>query len=74
MGIVKIVMSWRQSGFNAFSGPRVYLREETAAENLARDIIRASFFQERMGYVEEDGIVVYRAEDGAGWKVFDALG
>jgi hypothetical protein len=42
-------------------------------ENLARYIIRASFSQERMSYVEEDGIVVYRSKDGAEQKVFDAL-
>lgn len=42
-------------------------------ENLARYIIWASFSPERMSYVEEDGIVVYRSKDGAGQKVFDAL-
>ena len=66
-------MSWRHSGFNVFSGPRIFPHEETAIENLARYIIRASFSQERMSYVEEHGIVVYRSKDGAEQKVFDAL-
>jgi hypothetical protein len=54
-GLVRMLMSWRHSGFNFFSGPRIYPREETAMENLARYIIRASFSQERISYVEEDG-------------------
>jgi len=58
---------------NVFSGPRIYAREETAMENLPRYAIRASFSQERMSYVEEDGIVVYRSKDGAAQEVFDAL-
>jgi hypothetical protein len=32
-----------------------------------------SFSQERMSYVEEDGIVLYQSKDGAGQKVFDVL-
>jgi Putative transposase len=71
--LVRMLISWRHSGFNVFSGPRIYPREETATESLARYIIRAFFSQERMSYVEEDGIVVYRSKDGAGQKVFDAL-
>ena len=41
-------------------------------ENLARYVIRASFSQERMGYVEEDGTVVSRSKDRAEQEVFDA--
>ena len=41
-------------------------------ENLARYVIRASFSQERMSYVEEDGTVVSRSKDGAEQEVFDA--
>ena len=72
-GLVSMLMSWRHSGFNVFSSPRIYPQEETAMENLARYIIRASFSQERMSYVEEDGKVVYRSKDGARQKVFGAL-
>ena len=42
-------------------------------ENLARYIIRASFSQERMSYVEQDGTAVYQSKEGAEQKVFDAL-
>jgi hypothetical protein len=42
-------------------------------ENLARYIIRASFSQERMSYVQEEGIVVYQSKDGKERKAFDAL-
>jgi hypothetical protein len=41
--------------------------------NLTRYIIRASFSQERMQYLEEPSKVVYRAKDGTEEKVFDAL-
>jgi len=38
----------RYPGFNVFCGNRISPRDETAMENLARYIIRASFSQERM--------------------------
>jgi hypothetical protein len=71
--LLSMLMSWRHSGFNVFCGPRIYPREETAMENLARYIIRASFSQERMSYVQEEGIVVYQSKDGKERKAFDAL-
>jgi hypothetical protein len=46
--LVGMLMSWRHSGFNVFCGSRIYPRDETAMENLARYIIRASFSQEQM--------------------------
>ncbi len=33
-------------------------------ENLARHIIRASFSQERMNYIQEESRVLYRSKDG----------
>ena len=42
-------------------------------ENLARYIIRASFSQERMQYLDEEGEVVYKSKDGKDTKVFPAL-
>ena len=42
--LVDMLMTWRHSGFNVFSGPRIQPGEEEAIENLARYIIRASFF------------------------------
>ncbi len=42
-------------------------------KNLARYIIRASFFQERMQYFLGPSKVVYRAKDRTEEKVFDAL-
>lgn len=42
-------------------------------ENLARYIIRASFSQERMRYLEKEGTVVYRAKNGKDQKTFHAL-
>ena len=42
-------------------------------ENLARYIIRASFSQERMKYLRQEGTVVYRAKDGKDQKTFPAM-
>jgi hypothetical protein len=39
-------------------GTRISPTEETARENLARDIIRASVSQERMQYLDQEGTVV----------------
>ena len=55
-----MLMSWRHSGFNVFCGLGIYPRDETAMENLARYIVRASFSQERMSYVVEEAQVLYR--------------
>jgi len=41
--------------------------------NLARNIIRVSFSQERMQYLAEPSKIVCRAKDGTDGKVFDAL-
>ncbi len=41
-------------------------------ENLARYIIRASFSQERMQYLDREGKVVYTAKDGKSSKVSPA--
>ena len=42
-------------------------------ENLARYIIRASFSQERMQYLDQEGTVVYTSKDGATTRSFRAL-
>jgi hypothetical protein len=42
-------------------------------ENLARYIIRASFSQERMQYLEQEGTVVYTGKDRTTNKVFPAM-
>jgi hypothetical protein len=54
------------------SGNRIQPKEEEAMENLARYIIRASFSQERMQYLADEGTVVYSTKDGNDRKVFDA--
>jgi len=71
--LIAMLSNWRHSGFQVFCGERIFPRDETAMENLARYIIRASFSQERMQYLPEPSKVVYRAKDGTEEKVFDAL-
>jgi len=61
--MVRMLNARRHSGFNVFCGNRISPKDDVAMENLARHIIRASFSQERMMYLEQEGTVVYTAED-----------
>jgi hypothetical protein len=71
--LIAMLSNWRHPGFQVFCGQRLFPQDETAMENLARYIIRASFSQERMQYLAQPSKVVYRAKDGNEEKVFDAL-
>jgi len=79
--LIAMLSTWRHSGFNVFCGNRILPQDETAMENLARYIIRASFSQERMHYLEQEGKVIYTAKacpghrsgDGTASKTFPAL-
>ena len=42
---IELISSWRHSGFNVYCSQRIYPRETKSMENLARYIIRASFWQ-----------------------------
>ena len=70
--MIAMLSTWRHSGFNVFCGNRISPTDDTAMENLARYIIRASFSQERMQYLDQEGKVVYTAKDGKSSKVFPA--
>ena len=71
--MIRMLSSWRHSGFNVFCGNRISPQDETAMENLARYIIRASFSQERMTYLDQEATVAYKAKDGKDAKVFPAM-
>jgi hypothetical protein len=71
--MVRMLSAWKHSGFNVFCGNRISPRDEKAMENLGRYIIRASFSQERMMYLENEGTVVYRSKDGKKQTTFPAL-
>lgn len=71
--MITLLSTWRHSGFHVFCGNRILPKEETAMENLARYIIRASFSKERMQYIDKKGIVIYPAKDNKERKIFDAL-
>ena len=63
--MIAMLSTWRHSGFNVFCGNRISPDDDTAMENLARYIIRASFSQERMQYLDQEGTVVYTSRNGA---------
>ena len=46
--MIRMLSGWKHTGFNVFCGNRISPTDDTAMENLARYIIRASFSQERM--------------------------
>jgi hypothetical protein len=71
--MVRMLSAWKHSGFNVFCGNRISPKDDSAMENLARYIIRASFSQERMMYLENEGTVVYTAKDKKTSKSFPAL-
>jgi hypothetical protein len=71
--VVRLILSWRHSGFNVGCGHRIQTGDEEAMENLARYIVRASFSQERMTYIPEESKVLYRSRDGKNEKTFDAI-
>jgi Putative transposase len=70
--VVKLILSWRHSGFSVHRGPRVRPGDDEAMQNIARWIILASFSQERMPYLPDEPKVVYRSKDGKSEKIFDA--
>ena len=71
--VIAMLSTWRHSGFNVFCGNRILPKDETSMENLARYIIRASFSQERMRYLEQEGTVIYSSKDGRTSKNFPAM-
>jgi hypothetical protein len=71
--MITMLSTWRHSGFNVFCGNRISPKDDTAMENLARYIIRASFSQERMSYLDREATVVYTSKDGKETKIFPAL-
>jgi hypothetical protein len=70
---IAMLSTGRHSGFHVFCGNHISPDDETAMENLARYIIRVSFSQERMQYLEQKGKVVYTSKDSRTSKSFPAL-
>ena len=70
--MMRMLSGWKHTGFNVFCGNRISPADETAMENLARYIIRASFSQERMRYLDQEGTVVYRSKGGETTRSFPA--
>jgi hypothetical protein len=57
--LIAMLSNWRHSGFQVFCSQRIFPQDETAMENLARYIIRASFSQEWMQFLVEPSKEVY---------------
>lgn len=62
--IIRLLSSWRHSGFHVFCGNRISPNDETAVENPVRYIIRASFSRESIQYLDQEAKVVYSSKDG----------
>ena len=70
---IKLIQSWRHSGFNVYCTDRIYPRSRQSVENLARYLIRASFSQERLNYISEASKVIYKSKSGNDTKEFDSV-
>ena len=71
--MIAMLSTWRHSGFHVFCGNCISPKNDTAMENLARDIIRVSFSQERIQYLNQEGKVVYASKEGRTSKNFPVL-
>jgi hypothetical protein len=71
--MIRMLSAWKHSGFNVFCGNRISPNDNAAMENLAHYIVRASFSQERMQYLDQEGKVIYTAKDKKKSMVFPAL-
>lgn len=71
--LVEMHSTWRHSGFHVFCGEAIAPEDETARENIARYIVRASMSQERLTYLENEGKVVYQTKEGTVKKEFPAI-
>lgn len=71
--MIRMLSTGRHSGFNIFCGSRILPKDETSMENLTCYISRASFSQERMRYLKQEGTVIYKANDGKDTKIFPAM-
>jgi hypothetical protein len=49
--LIAILSNWRHSGFQVFYGQRIFPHDETAMENLARYIIRASLVENALPHL-----------------------
>jgi hypothetical protein len=71
--MIRMLSVWEHSVFHVFCGNPIQPKEEKAIESLARYIIRASFSQERMQYLDQEGKVVNTSKDGKTSKSFPAM-
>ena len=71
--VIKLIHSWRHSGFNVYCSERIYPRFAQSMENLARYIIRASFSSERLSYMASGSRVIYKSKDGTNTREFNAV-
>jgi hypothetical protein len=56
--MIAMLLTWRHSGFNVICGNRSSPTDDTAMENLARYFPRASFSQEKMQSLDQEGMIV----------------
>ena len=55
--LIAMLSNWRHSRFQVFCGNRISPKDETAMENLSRNIIQASFLHKRMTCLPDSYII-----------------
>ena len=62
------MLAWRHSGFSVHNGVRVRARDAEGRKKLAQYMLRAPFSLEKMIYLPETGMVMYRSHMHKGLK------
>ena len=62
------MLAWRHSGFSVHNGVRVRARDAEGRKKLAQYMLRAPFSLEKMTYLAETGMVMYRSHMHKGLK------
>ncbi len=62
------MLGWRHSGFSVHNGVRVRAGDAEGRKKLAQYMLRAPFSLEKMTYLPETGMVMYRSHMHKGLK------
>jgi hypothetical protein len=62
------MLAWRHSGFSVHNGVRVRARDAEGRKKLAQYMLRAPFSLEKLIYLPETGMVMYRSHMHKGLK------
>ena len=73
--LIQKLMNWRYSGFSVYAGNRIARDDKVGQEALTQYIMRNTFAEEKITYIEDTGQVLYRSDmtHGKNKKNFELL-